>query len=85
MNENKRKNGEVGSIEAFEVKRRKFGDPDDGGGGGEDGVDDGWGGVYGNVFPPLRLSRNLWVSATVGVDPSIAASSKEKKFAEGTS
>ena len=35
------------------------------------------------IIPPLRLSRNLWVSAIVGKEPSLTASKKEKIFAEG--
>ena len=35
------------------------------------------------IIPPLRSSRNLWVSAIVGKEPSLTASKKEKIFAEG--
>ena len=35
------------------------------------------------IIPPLQSSRNLWASATVGKEPSLLASKKEKIFAEG--
>ena len=35
------------------------------------------------VFPPLRLSQNIWAAAATGNDQTLMASEKEKQFAEG--
>ena len=60
-------------------RRKRF---DGGSGGRGDGDGDG-SGQEEDVLPPLRSSQNLWASAVVGKDTSLAASEKDKKFAEG--
>ena len=75
MSDKKRRNSTDRPAEGLYEKRRKYLDDDDDEDSSNKGVD---------VIPPLRSSQNLWVAATVGKDPSIVATDRDKRFAEGS-
>ena len=74
MSDKKRRNSADRPAEGLYEKRRKYFNDHDDDSSSNKGVD---------VIPPLRSSQNLWVAATVGKDPSIVATDRDKRFAEG--
>ena len=74
MSDRKRRNSADRSAELSYVKKRRRFNEDSSSSSSNKSVD---------IIPPLRLSQNIWVALAVGIDPSIVATDRDKRFAEG--